>query len=82
MFSTLGGNPQHRRQISLSTPGFVDTGCNSKSFNAEIEAFYRTVANGEPLESNSSLAADAISTIYSASLSAEKRGAETTIQTF
>ncbi len=48
----------------------------------EIEAFYRTIAYGEPLESNSSLAADAISTIYSAYVSAEKRGAEVTIQTF
>ncbi len=51
-------------------------------YPAEIEAFYRTIAYGEPLESNSSLAADAISTIYSAYVSAEKRGAEVTIQTF
>ena len=41
----------------------------------EIEAFYRTIAYGEPLESDSQLAADAISTIYSAYLSAERRGA-------
>ncbi|OGP92929.1 MAG: oxidoreductase [Deltaproteobacteria bacterium RBG_16_48_10] len=51
-------------------------------YPAEIEAFYRTIAYGEPLESDSSLAADAISTIYSAYLSAEKRGAEIVIQTF
>ncbi len=42
----------------------------------EIEAFYRTIAYGDPLESDSSLAADAISTIYGAYLSSEKGGAE------
>jgi len=41
----------------------------------EIEAFYRTIAYGEPLQSGSPLAADAISTIYSAYLSARRRGA-------
>lgn len=51
-------------------------------YPAEIEAFYRTIAYGEPLESDSSLAADAISTIYSAYVSAERRGAEITVQTF
>jgi predicted dehydrogenase len=48
----------------------------------EIEAFYRTVAYGEPVESNSRLAADCISTIYSAYVSAEKAGAEVTIKVF
>ena len=48
----------------------------------EIEAFYRTVAYGEPLESDSRLAADSISTIYSAYVSAEKKGAETPVRTF
>ncbi len=42
----------------------------------EMEAFYRTIAYGEPVESNSNLAADCISTIYSAYVSAEKAGAE------
>ncbi len=46
----------------------------------ETEAFYRTIAYGDPLESNSSLAADAISTIYSAYVSAEKAGAEVPIR--
>ncbi len=41
----------------------------------ETEAFYRTIAYGEPLESDSLLAADAISTIYSAYLSARRQGA-------
>ncbi|HIQ21871.1 MAG TPA: Gfo/Idh/MocA family oxidoreductase [Planctomycetes bacterium] len=40
----------------------------------EIEAFYRTIAYGDEPESDSSLAADAISTIYSAYLSARRQG--------
>jgi predicted dehydrogenase len=48
----------------------------------EIEAFYRTVAYGDPVESDSLLAADSISTIYSAYVSAEKKGAETPVRTF
>jgi predicted dehydrogenase len=48
----------------------------------EMEAFYRTIAYGDPLESTSNLAADCISTIYSAYVSAEKSGAEVSIKTF
>jgi len=48
----------------------------------EIEAFYRAVAYGEPVESDSRLAADCISTIYSAYVSAERRGAEVTVKLF
>jgi len=48
----------------------------------EIEAFYRTIAYGQPLESGSDLAADAISTIYSAYVSAERAGAEVAVRTF
>ena len=48
----------------------------------EIEAFYRTVAYDEPIESNSLLAADCISTIYSAYVSAEKAGCEVPIKIF
>lgn len=48
----------------------------------EMEAFYRTIAYGEPVESNSSLAADCISTIYSAYVSVEKTGTEVPIKTF
>jgi hypothetical protein len=48
----------------------------------EIQAFYRAVAFGEPVESDSHLAADAISTIYSAYVSAERGGAEVPVQTF
>ena len=46
----------------------------------EIEAFYRAVAYGEPVESDSSLAADCIATTYSAYVSAEKRGAEVAVE--
>ncbi|MDD5326414.1 MAG: Gfo/Idh/MocA family oxidoreductase [Phycisphaerae bacterium] len=45
----------------------------------EIEAFYRTIAHGEPVETDSGLAADCIATIYSAYISAEKMGAEVVI---
>ena len=48
----------------------------------EIEAFYRTVAYGEPAESDSQLGADTISTIYSAYVSAERGGQETVVRTF
>ena len=48
----------------------------------EIEAFYRTIAYDEPLESDSRLAADTISTIYSAYVSAERKGAEVSVRAF
>ena len=47
----------------------------------EIEAFYRTVAYGEAPESNIALAADCITTIYSAYVSAEQKGTEVPITT-
>ncbi len=48
----------------------------------EIEAFYRAIAYGDPLESDSRLGADTISTIYSAYVSAEQGGRETPIKAF
>ena len=48
-------------------------------YQHEMDAFYRTIAYNAPLESDSMLAADTILTIYSAYLSAEKRGAEVEI---
>ena len=47
----------------------------------EIEAFYRTVAYGDDVESDSSLAADCIATTYSAYVSAERAGAEVAVET-
>jgi predicted dehydrogenase len=55
---------------------------HTTGFPQEIEAFYRTVATGEPVESDSALAADCISTIYSAYVSAERRGAEVAVKAF
>ncbi|MCD4727080.1 MAG: Gfo/Idh/MocA family oxidoreductase [Pirellulales bacterium] len=46
----------------------------------EIEAFYRTIAYGEPAESDSRLAADAVSTIYSAYVSAQHDGTATPVE--
>lgn len=48
----------------------------------EIEAFYHNAAYGEQPESNSSLAGDCISTIYSAYVSAEKNGADVPVKNF
>ncbi len=48
----------------------------------EIEAFYRTIAYGDPVESDSLLAADSISTIYSAYLSARRNGAAVAVRTY
>ncbi|GAB3529520.1 Gfo/Idh/MocA family oxidoreductase [Pontibacter brevis] len=45
-------------------------------YQHEMDAFYRSAAFGEPVESNSSLAADVISTIYSGYVSSERKGAE------
>jgi len=41
----------------------------------EMEAFYRSIATGEPAESDLRLAADAIATMYSAYVSARRAGA-------
>lgn len=45
-------------------------------YQHEMEAFYRTAAFGDPVESDSQLAADVIATIYAGYLSAEQKGAE------
>ena len=54
----------------------------STGYPQEIEAFYRSIAYGGPVESDSRLAADSISTIYSAYVSAERAGTEVSIRTF
>ena len=51
-------------------------------FPQEIEAFYRAAATGERPESDGRLAADCISTVYSAYLSAERKGAEVAVRAF
>ncbi len=48
----------------------------------EMEAFYRAIAYGEPVESTSNLAADCISTIYSAYVSSQNAGAETPVKSY
>jgi predicted dehydrogenase len=52
----------------------------STGYPQEIEAFYRTAAYGEPLESDSTLAVDAVLTIFSAYLSAEQDGKNVPIE--
>jgi predicted dehydrogenase len=51
-------------------------------YHQEMEAFYRAIAYGEPVESDSGLAADAISTIYSAYLSADRQGTAVPVRTY
>ena len=48
----------------------------------EMEAFYRTIAYGEPPESDSLLAADSISAIYSAYVSSQRQGEAIRVKTF
>lgn len=51
-------------------------------YQHEMEAFYRSSAFGEVIESNSGLAADVIATIYAAYISAERNGSEVEISSF
>ena len=48
----------------------------------EMESFYRTIVHGEALESDSLLAADSISTIYSAYVSAQRKGTAVDVKTY
>jgi predicted dehydrogenase len=48
-------------------------------YQHEMEAFCRSAAFGDAIESNSILAADTMATIYSGYLSAERKGAEVSI---
>ncbi len=49
-------------------------------YQHEMEAFYRTVAYGDKVESDSSLGADCIMTTYCAYLSSERKGQEVEIE--
>jgi predicted dehydrogenase len=51
-------------------------------YQHEMEAFYRSAAFGEPIESNSQLAADVVTCIYSAYVSAEEHGKEKEVAVF
>ncbi len=55
---------------------------HAHGFVQEIEAFYGTVAHGDAIESNSQLAADTISVVYSGYLSAARGGAEVEVRQF
>jgi len=50
-------------------------------YQHEMDAFYRSAAFGTPIESNSSLAADVMATVYAGYVSAERRGVEVAITT-
>lgn len=51
-------------------------------YQHEMDAFYNSVANHTPIQSNSSLAADVMATIYTGYLSASKQGIELPIKIF
>ncbi|MEO1710979.1 MAG: Gfo/Idh/MocA family oxidoreductase [Pseudomonadota bacterium] len=51
-------------------------------FPQEINAFYQAIADGTASESDSALAADTISTVYSAYLSASRNGAEVSVKAY
>lgn len=48
-------------------------------YQHEMDAFYKSAAYGDPIESNSRLAADVIATIYAGYVSAERKGEEVAI---
>jgi predicted dehydrogenase len=48
-------------------------------YQHEMDAFYRTAAYGDAVESNSALASDVMATIYAGYVSAERKGAEVSI---
>lgn len=48
-------------------------------YQHDMDAFYRSAAYDEPIDSNSSLAADVIATIYAGYVSAERKGIAVTI---
>lgn len=48
-------------------------------YQHEMDAFYRSAAFGDPVESDSILASDVIATIYAGYLSAERKGSEVEI---
>jgi predicted dehydrogenase len=50
-------------------------------YQHEMDAFYRSSAYGDPIESNSKLASDVIATIYAGYVSAERNGLEVAITT-
>jgi len=50
-------------------------------YQHEMDAFYRSAAYGDSIESNSSLAADVIATIYAGYVSAERKGSEVAVTT-
>ncbi|AVR47425.1 oxidoreductase [Christiangramia fulva] len=48
-------------------------------YQHEMDAFYASAVSGDPVESNSHLAADVIATIYAAYISAERKGVEISV---
>jgi hypothetical protein len=62
--------------------GLRATWYNGTQTDQEMEAFYRAIAYGEPVETDIFLAAGSISTIYSEYLSADRKGAAVEVNTY
>jgi len=85
-------NPKRERFADIYTVEKIETkeGWTAMSpdedwttgYPQEMEAFYRCFASGGRPESDSRLAADTISTIYSAYVSSERKGAAVEVRTF
>jgi len=85
-------NPKRERFADIYTVEKIETkeGWTAMSpdedwttgYPQEMQAFYGCFASGERPESDSRLAADTISTIYSAYVSAERKGAAVPVRTF
>jgi predicted dehydrogenase len=81
-------NERHFENVYIVEKTETKQGCSSISpdeawfagYQHEMEAFYRTAAFGDPIESNSRLAADVMATIYSGYVSAELKGTEVVIR--
>ena len=48
-------------------------------YRHEMDAFYKSAADGDPIESDSTLASDTIATIYAGYVSSERKGAEVAV---
>lgn len=77
-------NEKHYKEVYVTEKTETKAGWSSLSpdeswfagYQHEMDAFYRSVAYCDPIDSNSSLAADVIATIYAGYVSAERKGAE------
>ncbi len=84
---TYTPNQEHFKDVDVVEKTETKQGWSSISpdegwfagYEHEMDAFYRSAAYGDHIESNSSLASDVIATIYAGYVSAERKGTEVNI---